>query len=417
MKQLLCFLKSFIDYSCCFRQGGMEDEHQLLRLISDIYHFNITYIESNVYIKTQSQEILPGTNDYYSALGLTHMSIPYSTATNNWRQGVHYPFYTVGLRIISRHPIRIRNWLSVVQIFRFKVWMVLALAFIIMMTTCYFISQIYARELWQHEPLTLRGESSLKFVDIFFKLLSSLTEPEAYPWFTTEAMAGSVLIFSWSLGMLILNLSYNSILRSHLISPKMERHINSPNDALSRGAKIFLVSTYMYDNAGNPTEEIDDWVFHLYDPRLLADAEHRGTIRGIELSEPIEKNIMKEILDNGASVLLPEGLYWQEALKEPITYSRLRLSTEEVMKAHNWRVFFIRRFTPWTEDLDLAIMMLQDNGLIGLIFNPFLHFNMYNNPNLLNFNEDHPLKLIHMTTCFIFLACGLFVSLIIFVLE
>ena len=394
----------------------MEDEAILLNLLGTIFQWNLIYKDTDLYGDTNSQDIAPGTVDEELALGTMHCTTPNQVGTTNWRQGYHYPFSIMGTRLYSRHPIEIRNWLSIVRVFRMWVWISMSFSLLIMVMVSYVVLKCYTGVPKPHILIQMRQKNS-DLLDISFKLLSSLTEPDAYPWFTTNAISGSILITSWSLGILILNLSYNSMLRSNLIKPTMEGQINSVNDALNRGAKIYIVSTFLYDKDGNRLDKIEEWNFHLLDPRLMEFARKKGTVRGIELHNPIEDDVMEDILDKGASIIFSQNLYIQQAVKRPAIYSRIRMSSDVIMQAYNWRIFFIRRFLPWIEDFDLAIMKLQENGLSQKAFSPYFLFDIQRNPNLINSDEDHPLTLSHLRTVFLFEICGIIFAVIIFIGE
>ena len=87
------------------------------------------------------------------------------------------------------------------------------------------------------------------------------------------------------------------------------------------------------------------------------------------------------------------------------------------MKAFHWRVFLLRKFAPWREDLDSAIMTLQQFGLMNKIFNPTLPYDIRRNPNLFDYDDNHPLSLEHVTTSFLFYISGMFLGSVAFAVE
>ena len=60
----------------------------------------------------------------------------------------------------------------------------------------------------------------------------------------------------------------------------------------------------------------------------------------------------------------------------------MRQNGVEMLTAFYQRIYQIRKFTPWREDLDLAIMGLQQSDLVDRIMLPPISFDMQSNPNL-----------------------------------
>ena len=302
---------------------------------------------------------------------------------------VHYPFSTIRMRLVSRHPVEIRSWANVVFVFEVEVWVAIIVSLLMITLTSYTIYVVYGSLPERHIFLALNDGKLLR--DFFFNLLGSLTEPGAYPWFNRKAAAGNILVLFWATGVLILNLAYCSIMRSHLIKPALESQVNSAEDVLERQQNIYLFATTIRDKEGNVVQ-LNDWVFQAYDKRLVEFAKGRDTLRGYPVNALIENDILNDVLNNGAIAQTAETLFRLQALSFPAQFSKLRMNGEEMFKGSNLRIFAMRKFNPWREDLDLALMKLEQNAVLDRLIYPPLPFDIQNNPNVRILSDEGTYK-------------------------
>ena len=198
------------------------------------------------------------------------------------------------MHLTSRHPVAVHPWSNVVKPFNSIVWVALGITLLCVIFTLFIIYNVY--------KIMLLGNTLIKvhnatLADFIMNLFGSLTEPNVYPWFTHMANAGRFLIGFWSLGILILGLAYNSLMRSFLIQPSFESPINTPEDVLNRGANIYVIGTV--PDPSKP-DELNDF-FHLLDQRLVNYAKERNTIRGFPPTFFLTDEIVEDILENGAT--------------------------------------------------------------------------------------------------------------------
>ena len=77
----------------------------------------------------------------------------------------------------------------------------------------------------------------------------------------------------------------------------------------------------------------------------------------------------------------------------------------------------LRKFRPWREDLDWAILRLMETGHIDRVKLPALPYDPLHNPNLDLDADLELLSLMHLATAFMFLLAGLAIVLVAFACE
>ena len=171
-------------------------------------------------------------------------------------------------------------------------------------------------------------------------------------------------------------------MRSELIRPTLESPINSVEDVINRGAKVFLLAT-VPDH--EKPDELNDWIFNFIDQDLVNKAKEENTLRGFPPTGFLNEEILDAVLNNGATALTAEAFYRYQASVDPVRLSRIRQNKEERLKAYQQRIFNIRNFCPWREDFELVIMRLQQSDLLDKIMLTPVRFDMHRNPNLMRF--------------------------------
>ena len=213
----------------------------------------------------------------------------------------HYPFSALNLNLVSRHPIKVHYWGRIVAVFQPMVWVALLLTLFSVMITIFVVNKSYnSLALGKH---LVRGEEAT-LTSIALNLLGSLTEPNVYPWFTSNSKAGRIVIGFWALSVLFIGLSYNSLVRAHLIKPATENAINDKEDVFQRGEKFYLLGAYADESM---IEYFTPEGFWLVDMDLVNYAFERKTL-GV-LPPPlafIPDYVINDILDNGASTTTTE---------------------------------------------------------------------------------------------------------------
>ena len=94
------------------------------------------------------------------------------------------------------------------------------------------------------------------WTEILIFSLFSFTEPESLPWFTNAAITGRLLVLTWGISCLTLNMAFNSNLRAVLLKPVTEEPVENIADGIERGTNMW--SGHFVPDPNHP-EIISQW--------------------------------------------------------------------------------------------------------------------------------------------------------------
>ena len=75
--------------------------------------------------------------------------------------------------------------------------------------------------------------------DFIIHPVAKITEPDPMPWFQGWS-TGQFLVFTWSVLALFLTMFYTSNLRAHLVTIHYERPLESFQDIVDNGKKVYI---------------------------------------------------------------------------------------------------------------------------------------------------------------------------------
>ena len=187
-------------------------------------------------------------------IGTGHVSI-----THDRYQVVDYsiPTYLVEYSHFALKPKVLDPFENIVMPFQNSVWMITAATVVLMGSCLLIIYRVYDTlsedDLLPFPLLTIKNPA-----DFILLPLSMLVQQDRLKWFkfAYKTSAGSMTVLLWSLGGLVLMLSYVSNLRASLIAIAYEKPVDTVQDILDRDEDLWYISgTSLLDNLKNSARE------------------------------------------------------------------------------------------------------------------------------------------------------------------
>ncbi len=135
--------------------------------------------------------------------------------------------------LVSRAPRPIMVWGNILSPFRRETWILVVATLLLFSILLSAFHRIY-----RGLALPVRPEPSS--ANFFLFTFCKATEPEPLPWFLRRGHGGQALVFYWTLMALALVLFYQSNLRAELMTVKYERPIDTLDDAVSNGKRVWI---------------------------------------------------------------------------------------------------------------------------------------------------------------------------------
>ena len=252
------------------------------------YCLEFSYVRSNPDKDTLEWTLLRGMIHFMGGFFVMEEDVPFHFI---------YSMRTSENYIYSRHPVKLSSSQNILRLFQREVWLAILVSLLILSLAFLIIFKFYKKFL-PNEDLCINNEKD--DFEFFLLTFSSITEPDALPFFTSKSNAGKILLGSWVLAILILNLAFTCNLRATLLKPSLEKPINSMQDVEERGENLWAVH-----NVADPLEP--DKVNQYYldfiardDIRDYIESNGKTTFFGNDESY-LTKDVIKDIVENGAS--------------------------------------------------------------------------------------------------------------------
>ncbi len=147
------------------------------------------------------------------------------------------PMVFVELKFITRSPIPKTTYGNITKPFSLWVWLFSVLsvgACSVMLLITY---KMYTSESFSHYKLVAYYEASN--LNFFIYPFVKITEPDPLPWFSTWS-TGKIVVFWWGVLALFLNMFYTSNLRAYLVTVDYEKPIDTLEDVVSNGQRVYM---------------------------------------------------------------------------------------------------------------------------------------------------------------------------------
>ena len=342
----------------------------------------------------------------------------YQVLTYHFEQWFTFPYDISYLYYYSRYPVILNtNWKNILSVFDSTSWFIIFITlgtFSIMLAlihTCY--SQILSA--WH---LLETGHHPNGFCDFLILPFFATNEPLSINWFSSLLSSRYIMCGIWRILCLLLPLYLSSNLRAQLIKPSFEKPIDTHEDMLARGQNIWI--PHLINDLEKPWE-----ILHYFLPTVRADIAEYVIERNTTFFEEylneytivIPKRVMKDVLENGASLMYYKDIVHMDGLtNSPLEaqYGQLRRSRAQAHTLLQHLTFLIRRESVWREDFDYRIIQLRGLGFIEKlqrkVWKTYIPkpsvTQKINNENL------EQLNLSNFTFIFAFLLTGLFLTFI-----
>ena len=364
---------------------------------------------------------IPGPFGYYEGsiehkvlTGEVDFTGSYQVLNSTGGQWFTYPFGMISMHYFSRYPIVLQTkWSNILEVFDINSWLVIIITLgsfsiiLALIYTCY--SQILYT--WD---LIDTGHHPNGYCDFFLLPFFATNEPFSINWFSSFISSGYIMRGVWGILCLLFTLCFTCNLRAQLIKPAYEEPIETPEDMFARGQNIWI--PHLVDDIKKPWE-----IIHYHRNLARSDiAEYvlnRNTTFHGENGLILPEKVMKDVLDNGASLMyyadIMSGFGYPSKLLIA-QYGQLRRTKEEATSIQQHQAFIIRKSSPWREDFDYRIIQLRGLGLIEK-FSRKVVKKYIQRPSVIRkiSNADlEQLKLITFAFMIVFLLIGLFISFI-----
>ncbi len=141
---------------------------------------------------------------------------------------------------ITRAPIEVATYTSIVRPFTPLVWLFVAVALFFLLISTYVTYSMYSSNGYLfHERLHKPGGTLINFaIDLYFKM----TEPEALDWFESRWSTGRWLSLLWAFLCFFIIAFYNTNLRAHLAAIGYEPAIETNQDVVNNGKRVWIMT-------------------------------------------------------------------------------------------------------------------------------------------------------------------------------
>ena len=188
----------------------MEYEDNFIEAISRHFHLNkVVY-----YCLPYSYKLdppIPGTYEWMVWKGIAHLAGTQQSMKESVPFHSVYSFSTFKYWLNTRYPIPLSAWRNISNVFQPTVWL---LIFISLAILSFFFLIIFKFYTFVMPEQNLTYYSRVENIDFFLLTCASIMEPDPINWFNKRAVAGRLLMAVWMFSCLMLNLAFNSNLRT-----------------------------------------------------------------------------------------------------------------------------------------------------------------------------------------------------------
>ena len=188
----------------------MEYEDKFIEAVSRYYHLNkIVH-----YCMPYSYELNPPFRDTYEWMvwqGIAHLAGTNQAMKESIPFHFVYSFNTFKYWLNTRYPIPLSAWMNVSNVFQPTVWLLILISLAILSFFFLTIFKFYALIIPEQN---LTYYSRVDAIEFFLLTYASIMEPDPINWFNKRAVAGRILMVVWMFSCLMLNLAFNSNLRT-----------------------------------------------------------------------------------------------------------------------------------------------------------------------------------------------------------
>ncbi len=160
-----------------------------------------------------------------------------SSTLANRLYDMSHAVYVGEMRYMYRAPKEVVPFSNVAMPFPGKIWVLLAItlaAFSILFATFH---KTYSHlDVGKVTPEPLRA-------NFLIYTFCKITEPEPLPWFHGKAVGGKIGVSSWTLFTLLMLMFYQSNLRAHMITVTYGKPIDTLQDVLGHGRRVWTVNS------------------------------------------------------------------------------------------------------------------------------------------------------------------------------
>ncbi len=142
-------------------------------------------------------------------------------------------FIQGGMAFMTKSPSEVLSFGNVTRPFSTTIWMAIVLTLFIICSYIHVAYSVYSN----FDPTNVLPEDSK--INFFLFGFCKFTEPEPLPWFK-QASGGKLSVTLWTIFALFMLMFYQSNLRAYMVTVDYEKPLNTMQDVLDSGKKIWL---------------------------------------------------------------------------------------------------------------------------------------------------------------------------------
>eukprot|EP00095_Tigriopus_kingsejongensis_P004187 maker-scaffold47_size466558-snap-gene-3.44 protein:Tk04187 transcript:maker-scaffold47_size466558-snap-gene-3.44-mRNA-1 annotation:"---NA---" len=252
-------------------------EVDITNLVTEILGNKVDYIMVNQTLMEISKGVRMSNQIFMISQYEGHLGLGLSSLNSRFHPFVDFPptFLMTKLFYTTRLPAPLPSYQSLVRIFSPVIWGALLGANLVASVVLFRMYQYYQLEPLKTYIRTQKGS----LIEFILRMNVTINKPEVLPWFRSFS-GGSLLSLVFYVYTMLIGFFYTSELLTVLIRAQREAPIDSPQDILNRGARVYIPDILTLARTGG----------------LYSYAENKGEM---------PSNSKKDVEKNGAVYIFP----------------------------------------------------------------------------------------------------------------